>query len=274
MIREIWKNHPRLHRRASALFLALMFSCSLAACKNDSDTWQRIRESGTIRIGLDPTYPPFELIEQDVVRGIDVDLSNAIAKELDLQASFTYFGYDGLYDALLTDQVDALISAMVIMPERTRDFAYSEVYYDAGQFILSRSSDPYQRPEEFEGSIIAVELGSEGHILAKQLQRQNGTLKINPYRSVDEVFMALVDHEADVVIVDSVAGRLFASQTPGITVSNEALSSEPYAIVVKRNNDELLDKLNEGLTTLEATGILDRIFERWLDGATSGNHDE
>jgi polar amino acid transport system substrate-binding protein len=251
-----------------------MFSCSLAACKNDSDTWQRIRESGTIRIGLDPTYPPFELIVQDVVRGIDVDLSNAIAKELDLQVSFTYFGYDGLYDALLTDQVDALISAMVILPERTRDFAYSEVYYDAGQFIVSRSSDPYQRPEEFDGNIIAVELGSEGHILAKQLQRQNSTLTINPYRSVDEVFIALVDHEADAVIVDSVAGRLFASQTPGITVSSEALSSEPYAIVVKRDNVELLDKLNEGLSTLGATGILNRIFDRWLDGAASGNHDE
>ena len=52
------------------------------------------------------TSPPLE--------GFDIDLASAIATDLGLTAEFVYFGYDGLYDALQTEQVDVLISALVI----------------------------------------------------------------------------------------------------------------------------------------------------------------
>ena len=77
-----------------------------------------------MRVGIDPTYPPFALADDAGLRGIDVDFAQALAEELGLEAQFTYFGYDGLYDALTTGQVDVLISALVILPEKTKHIAY------------------------------------------------------------------------------------------------------------------------------------------------------
>jgi polar amino acid transport system substrate-binding protein len=256
---------------ACGLLLASLWI--LTACNKDSDTWQRIQESGTIRIGLDPTFPPFEWIEQDVLKGIDVDLSDSLADELGVQANFTYFGYDGLYDALYTDHVDVIISAMVILPERTRDFAYSDVYFDAGQVIISPSSNQFSEPEELLDHLIAVELGAAGHVYVKQLQRQNHNLVIKPYRSVDEVLDALVEGEVDAAIVDSITGRLFASEVPGFSTSNLPATSEPYAIVTRRDSQELLEQLNGALEKLNSNGTLDRILARWLNGAVDGNDD-
>lgn len=179
--------------------------------------------------------------------------------------SFSYFGYDGLYDALYTDQVDILISAMAVLPEKTRDFSYSFPYYEAGQILVSRIGDEIQTPDNIAVNTIAVELGAEGHILANQWKRNKTNLSVTPYKSVVEALGAVVNREADAAIVDSVSGRLFVAQSPNLRYGGQAIASEPYALVVRRDDDNLLDNLNSSLENLEASGTLDRILVRWLD---------
>ncbi|MHC5804418.1 transporter substrate-binding domain-containing protein, partial [Streptococcus pyogenes] len=90
----------------------------------------------------------------------DVDLARELAKTLGLEVQFSYFGYDGLYDALTTGQVDALISALVIMPERTKDIAYSSAYFDAGQFLVVSDMTGVNGMTDLSGHTLAVELGA------------------------------------------------------------------------------------------------------------------
>jgi polar amino acid transport system substrate-binding protein len=98
---------------------------------------------------------------------------------------FSYFGYDGLYDGLYTDQVDMLISALVIDPTRTKDFAYSEPYFNAGQVLVSPAGNPLTRVEELTGRVLAVEVGSEGHVQATLLARQLPNLTIRTFPTPD-----------------------------------------------------------------------------------------
>ena len=169
-------------RRLSALRLLLVLAAAgvltLAACQGEEDAWQRIQESGRLRVGLEPTFPPFETLEGEDLTGLDVDLARAIGDDHDLAVEFVYFGYDGLYDALLTGQVDALISALVVMPEKTRDFSYSLPYFDAGQFLVSPDKRPVTSMEQLQGKIIAVELGAQGHVLAVEWARRVPGLSI------------------------------------------------------------------------------------------------
>src|SRR5262245_44631595 len=81
----------------------------LGGCQGrEAQRWEQIQENGVLRVGLDPTYPPFETADDGELRGLDVDLARALAAELGLEVQFVYFGYDGLYDALLSNQVDVL----------------------------------------------------------------------------------------------------------------------------------------------------------------------
>ena len=241
--------------------LALLFS----SCQSEPETWQRIEATGILKVGLDPTYPPLEAVNDEGVFGLDVDLARAIAADLGLETEFVLFGYDGLYDALGTEQVDALISGMVIVPERTRDFAYSEPYFNAGQILVARGNTAgIQQMSDLNGRILAVELGAQGHVEATTWSRRLANLTVIPYNTPDEALMAVLNHEADAALVDSISGRLYLMNEPGLVMREMAVTVEPFAIVTRKKDELLLEKVNESLDNLQASGQLEQIISKWL----------
>lgn len=239
----------------------------LAGCRPADDSWTRVQESGVLRVGIDPTYPPFALGSEDGVVGLDPDLAAELAAELEVEPQFTYFGYDGLYDALLTGQVDVLISALVVDPDRTRDFAYSLPYYDAGQVLVVREDDEaIVELADLEGRTVAVELGALGHVEALAVGRRVPGLAVAPYGSAAEAMDAVTAGEADAAIVDSIGARQRllgqAVDTPGtLRRITPVISPEPFALVVRKDDQELLDQLNGALQHLIDTGRLDRMIQ-------------
>jgi polar amino acid transport system substrate-binding protein len=215
---------------------------------------------------LDPTFPPFEATNGQDIWGLDVDLSNEIAADLELETAFVNFGYDGLYDALATEQVDILVSALVITPERTRDFSYTRSYFDAGQVILSANeSDQIQDIEELSGLSLGVELGAQGHVLATTWQRQIPGILIQPYPTLEELNSSLITGEIDIAVVDHVSARVFKSQHPKLVISELRPLPEPFAIVVRADDEELLEVLNESINKLDRSGKLEMLITKWLD---------
>lgn len=251
----------------AVLCLSLCFLAFLAGCQGRrGQRWEQIQESGVLRVGLDPTYPPFETADDGELRGLDVDLARALAAELGLEAQFVYFGYDGLYDALLSNQVDVLISALVIAPERTRDFAYSTPYFNAGLVLVTRGeAGAPQTMEEMDGRMLGVELGSQGHVEATMWERRLPGLVVRPYNSPDEALAAVVNGEVEAALVDQVSGRLFRQQQPGLVIAGEPITDESYAVVVRAEETILLAKLNEVLAQWQESGALAEMVGRWLD---------
>lgn len=255
--------------------LTFLFACllPLAACQTADSSLAAVRSSGTLRVGLDPTYPPFEVAEGDTVTGLDVDLARELAAGLGTAAqpvtpTFTYFGYDGLYDALLTDQVDVLISALVVSPERTRDFAYSHAYYDAGQVLLVPPGSAVAGTDDLADRRVAVELGALGHVEALALQRTHPNVTVLPYPSADEALSAVAAGEADAALVDSISGRLFLQAAPAanppLRLLPDPVISEPFAVVVRIEDETLLAELDTQLAQMESDGRLAALVSRWL----------
>lgn len=249
--------------RRSALIALVSVLLAVAGCGEDRDSWPRIEESGVLRVGVDPTFPPFALDEGSTLRGIDVDLARAIAGELGVQAQFTYFGYDGLYDALTTGQVDALISALVIAPERTKEIAYSTPYFDAGLLLVTGQDEAISGMADLRGKTLAVELGALSHVEALEWERTLGDLMVVTHGSAADALASVAAGETQAALVDHVSGRLYLGQpaeagrplviVPGI------VAPEPYAIAVRIEDRLLLEKINDALGRLRASGRLEQI---------------
>lgn len=249
------------HLRYLLLLLLL-----LVACRPDSATWDRIQETGVLRVGLDPTFPPFQMDDGSALQGLDVDLAEAIATDLGLRVEFVYFGYDGLYDALATQQVEVLISALVIMPERTGDFAYSDPYFNAGELLIVPATSSITRMADLANGRLAVELGAQGHVEATIWERRLTNLTILPYNTPDETITAVITNEADAALIDSVSGRLFLREQPQhqLTYLPDPVTVEPYAFVVRREDERLLAELNNSLNRLRQSNQLEEIIGQWL----------
>ncbi|MEZ4518331.1 MAG: ABC transporter substrate-binding protein [Chloroflexota bacterium] len=257
------------NHRLIFILAAVVLLIVVTGCNHTDDSWARIQESGVLRVGLDPTYPPFELADDTGVTGFDVDLAHDIADGLGVSPVFSYFGYDGLYDALLTRQVDVLISAMVVSPERTKDFVYSRSYYDAGQvLIVPDDTADIAGPDDLAGRRVAVELGALGHVEALALARSLPDVVVIPLGSADEALDAVVQNEADAAIVDSISGRLHLKNAEPdartLHLLPEPVDSEPFAIVVRIEDEALLQQIDTELVRLETEGRLAELISQWL----------
>jgi polar amino acid transport system substrate-binding protein len=215
-------------------------------------------------VGLDPTFPPFEITEGGPLRGLDVDLAEEIASDLELQTEYVYFGYDGLYDALQTRQVDILISALVVIPERLNDFSYSDGYFNAGQVLISPTESPIWGEEDLADRRLAVELGAEGHVVATTWQRRLPGFEISPFNTPQEVLLSIKEGRAEAAMLDAVSGRTLLSEYPGLQIFGEPVTDEPYALVVRADDEILLEKLNETLQRIRISGRLDTMIANWL----------
>ncbi len=250
-------------RRAWVVLVALLL---LAGCRASEDTWPQIESAGVLRVGLDPTFPPFAAADGAEAWGLDIDLARALAAELGLEAQFTYFGYDGLYDALTTGQVDVLVSALVVAPERTQDVAYTTAYFDAGQVLVVPANSAAGGMADLDGQSLAVELGALGHVEARTWQERLPALAVTTFGSADEALAAVAAGTADAALVDSVSARLYLRDhaDSGLMRLDPPVVSEPYAAAVRIGDRMLLRRLDDALDTLERAGQLEDMTRRWL----------
>ena len=247
-------------------YLLLLFLLLLPGCGRDADAWTAVQERGVLRVGLDPTYPPFAVATATDLVGFDVDLALALADDLGLQVEFAYFGYDGLYDALGAGQADVLISALVVAENRTSDFSYSEPYFNAGQMLIVPDGSGIEAMVDLRGRTLGVELGSEGHVVGLEWARQVAELEVVPFGTPEEAVAAAIQGTVSAIILDHINARLLLAQHPsGLHLAPTPITVEPYALVVRSQDDQLLDHLNTSLEHLLTTGVVADIGQRWLD---------
>src|SRR5438067_7119991 len=118
-----------------------------------------IRQRGEVVIGTDATYPPFEEKVGDGFQGFDIDLGNAIARELGpgVKARWVNISFDGIFAALLSGKFDMVMSGVTITAERQKQMAFSDPYYNSGQIIAVRKENrTVHRPEDLRGKTVAV----------------------------------------------------------------------------------------------------------------------
>jgi len=260
--------------RWTLVIVCLTLAIYLPACARADDTWNRVLETGTLRVGMDASFPPFESIGADgSLVGFDVYLAQELGQRMGVEVQFVAnLPYDGLYDALTADRVDVVISALVVNPDRMSDFAYSASYFDAGQVLVVRPpSVPSAREgdergsgirgmDDLSGRALAVEFGTRGDMEARKWARRLPGLTIVPYQTADEALAAVAVGEADVALVD----RVSALAATGLTIVGEPVVEEPYAVAARKKSQRLLWAINEALAEMEADGTITALVERWL----------
>ena len=78
-----------------------------------------IQKRGTLRVGLEPGYMPFELTsKKGEIIGFDVDMAKRMAKAMGVKLELVSTAWDGIIPALLTDKFDIIMSGMTLTQER------------------------------------------------------------------------------------------------------------------------------------------------------------
>ncbi|HXF59998.1 MAG TPA: ABC transporter substrate-binding protein, partial [Caldilineaceae bacterium] len=222
------------------------------------ETWAGMVERGVWRVGLDPSFPPFEALDDTgQPAGYDVDLARRMAAVWGMEVEIIAIGYDSLLDALKADRVDSVVSALPYDPRATRDVAFSSPYFEAGVRLAVRAGDPLAAPEELAGRRVAVEWGSASDMAGRRLQREGIGLELVAFETPAAAVDALVnDPTIDALLIDQVSLRLAQGQGAAVVAVGPALESNPYVIAVPLHATTLQERVEETLAQLAAGGEL------------------
>jgi polar amino acid transport system substrate-binding protein len=215
---------------------------------------------------MDPSFPPFEFVDEDgSAAGLDVDLARELARRLSVQAHFVATTYDGLYDILTVEGADVTISALYPDPTRTQDFVFSRPYFEAGQVLVVPPDSAVTSVAGLAGQRVLVVFGTEGHMESlrwEELLSPPPTLVTR--EGVAEVLAALGAGEAEAAVVDNLAAQMALARGAAIQVLDPPVSHEPYVIVARSQDSDLLDELDEFLEEMSDDGTLATLVARWV----------
>ena len=257
--------HPPRHIRIIIVSLLVAIAGTIFFLfPRDDGTLAEIRQRGTLRVGLDASFPPFETInEQGEIVGLDVDIAQAVATDLGVELELVNIGFDGLYDALLARRADLVISGLPYDPRWTQDVAYTRNYFNAGQVLVTSATKlTIEGPEDMAGRIVAVEWGSQADMEGRRLAKEMAGMTLQRYPSAAEALEAVLNDQADAAIVDGVSA--VAATGRGLRLVTY-LTDEWYAAAVHIDSRELLDVVNQTLTRLDESGEMAKMQAKWLE---------
>ncbi len=231
-------------------------------------TWQRVLDSGVLPVCTDPSWPPFEFVDEESgrIEGFDAELARRLAERLapGVRAQLVTVGFDSLYDALLAGRCDVVLSALPYEPLRTEDVAYSLAYFNAGLVLMTRQeTSGIEALDDLEGRVVAVEWGfvPEGNS-RQRLFLQN--LGLRRYDTGQAALRALQSGEVEAALVDRITALAYMRDCRGLKIAAEPLTDVNYVIPLRPDSFRLLDEVNRVLGEMREDGTLDELQERWF----------
>jgi PAS domain S-box-containing protein len=218
-----------------------------------------------ILIGGERDYPPFEYIDENGrPAGFTVDLTRAIAREMNLEIQIRLGPWPGLIEQLKTGQIDA-IQGIFYSPKRDLALDFTSPYI-VHHYVAIARRDKGLLPESFEALAGRKLAAQQDDIILEILTEKGLAGQITMAPNPEEVLRAVVEGRADIALALR-TGALHLIEKNGwhdLVLSKQAFYSADYCYAVANGHSALLAQFSEGLNILEHSGEYRRIHEKWF----------
>ncbi len=283
-----------LRRRSVAIGATVLAGAlALSACnaktttRGGSTALKTIKKHGKIVIATDASYAPNEFKQNGQIVGFDIDLGNAIAKKLGVQAEFQDVKFDNILPALQSKKYDIGMSSFTDNKQREASFDFV-TYYSAGTGLMVKAGNPEKlMPDDLSlcGKKIAVEKGTtqEDELTPKSAAKPDAGARLDKCKqagkpapikiSLDDqnaANLALGNGRADAVLADSPVAAYAAKQSGGkFEIAGNAYDTAPYGIAIPKNENDLRDAILKAVKDLMSDGTYRQITDKW--GISAGD---
>ncbi|MFR1802478.1 MAG: transporter substrate-binding domain-containing protein [Faecalispora jeddahensis] len=232
-----------------------------------TSTLDTIKKNGFITMSTNAEFEPFEYKDGESIVGIDLEISQKIADKLGVELKVNDVAFDSLIPEITSGKADFVAAGMTADDERRKNVDFSDSYFDAGQAVIVKKGGDIKAPKDLDGKKVGVQTGTTGD---KYCTNEDGTSEIKVgsverYNKGMDAVSDLIAGRIDAVVIDDFPAQKFVEKNSDkIAKLNDMLTSEQYAIAVKKGNTELTDLINETLKEMKDSGDLQKIFDKYL----------
>ena len=206
---------------------------------------------GTLTVGSDIPYPPFEQGSPPDYTGFDIDVVDEIAKRLSLTPKIVDTSFSTIFSDQQAGKFDMVASSTTITPARSKKVTFSIPYFHADQSLMvQKGSDLTSTDGITSDTRIAVQQGTTGQDYAeKQTDAQ-----VQSFPEIGTAFNALQAGQVDGVINDFAVSAFALKKYPQLDVVQTIPTGEEYGFPMQKTNTALIDAVNGALKGMIADG--------------------
>lgn len=215
-------------------------------------------KANTVKMITEATFPPYEFMRGQEIVGIDVEICRAIAAKLGKGFKCETVDFDSVIPAVVSGKADLAAAGITVTEDRKKNVDFSIPYVKTGIVIIYKKSDPCTTGEACKGKRVGVQAGttSETYVLEQLGQEPERS------RSPAESVAALKAGRVDVVIADIDPAKNCVKGADDLAIS-DFITSEEYAIAIRKGQPELLAVVNETIAEAKADGRLAKWVEQY-----------
>lgn len=238
--------------RASALVVLLVSALGQAAA--EPITWGSDAQGGAPYVFQDPMEP-------NRVTGFEVELATLLGQKLGRQARPVFGPWDKLLELLDRGDFELVINGIEVAEEKRRLVELSRPYFATAEVLTIRAGEAGapRTLEQLAGRRIGTLPGS----MAARIAERAGA-DVRTYEGgQDEIYDDLKLGRTDAVLLDEPVAHYYADLDPVFESVRSGFGSVEYAVAVRRDDPELLRRVNVALEALQRDGSLRALYERW-----------
>jgi polar amino acid transport system substrate-binding protein len=196
--------------------------------------------------------------EPGKIRGFEVEIAEALARELGVRPRFVQTDWSTLVPALERGDLDVILNGLEDTPERRARIALSVPYFVYGETLTVRRGAPYRTLDDLAGRRVGTLNQTVAHDLLEQRK-----LEIVLYEGQQEPYFDLVKGRTDAVLLDHVIADRYGCPLKELECRTEDIARGYYVAGVLRGKPALLAGIDGGFRKLAASGELRRILEHY-----------
>ena len=220
---------------------------------------------GTLLIGTDAPYPPFEIGTPNDAdfSGYDIDLGRDIAERLGLTPEFQDTSFDTIFRNTAAGQFDVAIAASTITPGRQKTVNFSDPYYEAQQALVVAEGSDIATVDDLAGKIVAAQDATTGETYAND---ETDAAEVRGFPEGPDAISAVVTGQADAAVIDEPVAVDAVDKGQPVEIATTIPTAELYGIAISKDNPELLDAVNGALQEMKEDGTIQGLYDTYLGG--------
>ncbi|MBF5005496.1 ABC transporter substrate-binding protein [Diaphorobacter caeni] len=232
-----------------------------AAVSVQARPFDAIQKAGSINMGSEGQYAPFNFFKGKTLTGYEIDVAEAVAKKMGLKYEWKAVGFDALLTGLAQDRWDLVIASHGITPEREKAVTFTVPHYCSGGQIVSLSPS-IKTAADLAGKVVAVQTGTS---YLDHVKKVPGVKEVKNFPTDEAARAALGSKRVDAWVTDRFVAKEMLSKTPKAGfITGDMLFIEQVAAAVSKGNTGLADAYNKAFNELKADGTIGKISQKYF----------
>lgn len=223
-------------------------------------------DSMKLNMGTEGAYAPFNYIDENgKVAGFDIDIGNEVCKRMHADCTWKTNEWDTIIPNLIAGNYDTIAAGMSITDERKKTISFTEEYYPPTASKFATRAGKSWHFDHLSGVTIGVQGGTVQAAYAEEKFAANNTIK--SYETGEQSLADLAAGAVDIVLADGdfLNPAVEASAGALIFVGSDLRIGGGMGIGLRKNDSELLMKMNKALAAAKADGTVDKLLMKYFN---------